>query len=473
MPSEEIYWMDALELSNAVKREELSPVEVIDAVLDHIKEYNPKINAIVTLTEDRARESAKEAEKALKRGKELSPLQGVPLTIKDLDFTKGIRTTFGSKLFEDNVPKEDSVVVERLKEAGAILLGKTNTPEFGLIAVTDNLVFGHTRNPWDLSRTSGGSSGGAAAGVAAGMGPVATGSDGGGSIRIPSSLCGVYGIKPSFGRVPSYPSLPIWETMACNGPITRTVADAALMMDVMAGPDPRDRFSLPPERTSYLESLDEEIDGCQIAYSSDLGYALVDPEVEKITRKAAFSFEDLDCEVSEVDLDIPNMEEELLTMVASEAVTAFEDLLEEGWEEKIYPLYRGFLPMEESITYRDYVRVKFKRRELWEEIREIFESHDFLLTPTTAVPAFEIEERGPIGPDKIAGESVTPTGWMPFTYPFNFTGQPAASVPCGFTEDGLPIGLQIVGDRYDDLGVLQASRAFEQAHPWHEEKPSI
>ncbi|KXB02015.1 amidase [candidate division MSBL1 archaeon SCGC-AAA261F19] len=465
--------MSALEISNAIKREELSPIEVIDALIEHIKEYNPKINAIVTLAEDKARKSAKKVKKALKEGKELGPLSGVPLTVKDLESTKGIRTTFGSKLFENNVPEEDTIVVERSKKAGAVILGKTNTPEFGMIAVTDNLLFGHTRNPWDLSRTCGGSSGGSAAGVAAGMGPVATGSDAGGSIRIPSSLCGVYGMKPSFGRIPSYPSLPGWETMSCEGPITRTVSDAALIMDVMAGPDSRDRFSLPSEDTNYLESLNDGIDGSKIAYSPDLGYAAVDPEVEKVTQRASSSFEELNCEVSEVELDIPDMERELLTVMVSEAVTAFEDILGEGWEEKIYPLYNDLLSTKESLTFKDYVRVQFKRKELWEKMREIFENYDFLLTPATAVPAFEIEERGPLGPEKVNGKNISSMGWIPFTYPFNFTGQPAASIPCGFSSEGLPIGLQIVGDRYDDLGVLQASRAYEKAFPWNKKRPPL
>ena len=472
LSDKEICWMTALELTEAISGGEISPVDVLDAVMEQVKRYNPELNAIVTLTGESAIESAKKAEKMVRKGEKLGPLLGVPVTLKDLVFTKGVRTTFGSKLYENFVPDEDAVLVERLKKAGAVIIGKTNVPEFGLIPVTDNLIFGPTRNPWDKSKTSGGSSGGAATAVAAGMGPLASGSDGGGSIRIPSSLCGVYGFKPSFGRVPSYPRLPGWETMDCPGPIARTVSDAALMLDVIAGPDDRDRFSLPGIDVSYLETLDNGIEGSRIAYSPDLGYAVVDQEVEKQTRKAAFSFDKLGCEVTEIKPDLFDMQYELITMVIAETITANEEHLEE-WKEKIYPLYLSYLELEETFSIRDVVRVQYKREELWGKMRKIFENYDFLLTPTTAVPAFKLEKGGTMGPTEIAGETVGPVGWIAFTYPFNFTGQPAASVPCGFTGDGLPVGLQIVGSRYDDDGVLRASKAFEKTFPWQDKKPPL
>nr|MDO8099701.1 amidase family protein [Candidatus Njordarchaeota archaeon] len=473
MGNKEICWMSAIELREGFRSGELSPVEVLDEVLERVKRYNPELNAIVTLTEESARAEAKKAEKDIKEKRKVGPLHGVPTTIKDLVFTKGIRTTFGSKLYENFIPDEDAVLVDRLKKAGAIMIGKTNVPEFGLIAYTDNLIFGPAHNPWDKRRTTGGSSGGAAAAVAAGFGPIASGSDGGGSIRIPSNFCGVYGIKPSFGRVPIYPKLPGWETLACEGPIARTVSDAALMLDVMAGPDDRDRFSLPASGVRYLENVEKGIDGAKLAYSPNLGYATVDPEVESITRKAAFSFEELGCKVTEIKPDLLNMENDLISNTVAETVASIGKRLEE-WKKIIYPYYSSFLPLEGSLKARDIINIQYRREEHWRKMHKIFKEYTFLLTPVTAVPAFELsKDRIAIGPTKIAGKGIGPIGWMPFTYPFNFTGQPAASVPCGFMKDRLPVGLQIVGNRYDDEGVLKASRIFEKAFPWEDKKPHL
>ncbi|MEM3569950.1 MAG: amidase [Candidatus Jordarchaeales archaeon] len=469
LSGKELCWMSAVELSRAIAAGEVSPVDLVEAVIRRIEECNRKINAVVTLLEEEARREARRAEEEAKRGVK-RPMLGVPITIKDNILTRGVRTTYGSKMFENFVPKEDAILVERLKKAGAVIIGKTNLPEFGLIPITDNPLFGVTRNPWDIERTPGGSSGGAAAAVASGICPVAIGNDGGGSIRVPSALCGVYGFKPSFGRVPSYHDPPVFLDMVSNGPITRTVADAALVMDIIAGPDERDRSSLPAVGFSYLEKLEEGVEGRKFAYSPDLGYATVDPEVEEITRRAALSFEKAGAEVEEVKVSIPNMEGELVTLVIAEVVTMVGDKLEE-WKKVAYPLYLSFLPLADTLTFKDYVGVRVKREELWDAVRKIFENYDFLLTPTTAVPAFKLDEG--MGPTEIAGKPVGPLGWMPFTYPFNFTGQPAASVPCGFTRNKLPVGLQIVGRRHDDLGVLQASRSFERIKPWRDKKPTL
>ena len=476
MGEQEICWMSGLQMANAIRNEEISPVKILDAILERVKEVNPKINAIVTLVDEEAKGSAKKAEEAVRGGEKLGPLHGVPVYIKDNQFTKGIRTTFGSKLFESHVPAVDAVLVERLKAAGAIVLGKTNMPEFGLLPITDNLLFGPTWNPWDLAKTPGGSSGGAAAAVAAGLGPLATGNDGGGSIRIPASLCGVYGFKPSFGRIPSFPSLPGSETLIHEGPITRTVADAALMMEVMAGPDERDRFSLPRQDIDYLGPTRESVEGLKVAYSADLGYAAVDREVREVTRRSALAFEKLGCEVEEEDPEIPNMEGDFLIETIADAVTSMEDYLGDPgyWKEKIYPLYPSFFSLVDAYNIRDLVRARFRREHLlWDGIRHFFEKYDLLLTPSTAVPAFDYEEGGSIGPTQIDGKDVGPIGWIAFTYPFNFTGQPAASIPCGFTKAGLPTGLQIVGRRYDDATVLKASAAFERAFPWQDRRPPI
>ncbi|MEM3563325.1 MAG: amidase [Candidatus Jordarchaeaceae archaeon] len=466
----EIIWMSAIDLANSIKKGEISPVEVVDAFYNRIKKINPEINAFVTLTEESARKEAEAAEKAVKSRKKLGPLHGVPVAIKDNIPVKGVRTTYGSKLYENHVPQDDMVLVERLKNAGAIILGKTNLPEFGLIPITDNPLFGASKNPWDRTKTTGGSSGGSAAAVASGMCPIAVGNDGGGSIRVPSSLCGVFGLKPSLGRIPRWPALPGWETMASEGPITRTVADAALMMDVMAGPDNRDYLSLPPPGVSYLENLEKGVKKKKFAYSPDLGYAVVDPEVLEVTRKAAFDFADAGYSVEEVGLDFPNMEGDLVNQVVAETVAAYGDRLEE-WKKVCYKPYLDFLWLADALKAVDYVKTQYRRKELWEKVRRVFEKYDFLLTPATAIPAFNLELG--MGPSQIAGKPVGPVSWIAFTYPFNFTGQPAASVPCGFTKGKLPVGLQIVGNRFDDLGVLQAARAFEKTLPWQDKKPPI
>jgi len=468
----DICWMSAIELLDAYRTGELSPVEVTETILNRIERVNPTINAIVTLTADLAMARAKESEDAYRSGKP-RPLEGVPVTIKDLIPTRGIRTTLGSRLYEDHVPDVDAVLVERLRDAGTVMLGKTNVPEFGLVGVTDNVVFGPARNPWDTRKTTGGSSGGAAGALAAGLGPIAVGNDGGGSIRIPSSLCGVFGLKPQFGRVPSYPHVVRgWETMNAEGPMARTVADAALMLDIMAGPDDRDRFSLPATPVCYLDSTRKGIDGLKIAYTQDLATDAVDPEVAGIARDAAFSFEGFGCEVVEDTPGIPDMAQDLTTSVIMEMVTANEERLEEA-KEKVYPLYRPFLELGAMFSAADVVRVGFHREELWEKIWPFFERYDLLLTPTTACAAFDLKEGGTLGPDTVDGKEASPASWVSYTFPFNFTGQPAASVPCGFTAGGLPVGLQVVGRRYDESLVLRAAAAFEAAYPWSGRRPEL
>jgi len=468
----EICWMSGVELTEAYKQKKISPVEVIRHLLERIETLNPALNALVTVLPEKALAAAQEAESKIMSGKDIPLLNGVPLAIKDNVFTAGVKTTFGSRLHSDFVPAEDAVLVQRLKEAGAIILGKTNLPEFGLIPITDNVLFGPTRNPWNKGKTSGGSSGGSAAGVAAGLFPMASGNDGGGSIRIPSSLCGVYGFKPSFGRVPSYPRLPGWETMNHEGPITRTVADAALMLELMAGPDERDRFSLPADKKDYTSSLYDGVAGFNIAYTDDPGYGVVDRQVKDLTRKAALAFEELGCHLDEVRLNLPEMEEALQAMVIAEFAAAHDHHLEEI-KELIYPGYLPFLYLADSITGRDLAKNQFLREELWQRLQPLFDKYDLLLTPTACVAAFDSGEGGPIGPEQIDGRGVGPVSWLAFTYPFNFTGQPAASVPCGFTGDKLPVGLQIVGRRYDENSVFRASAAFELARPWQDHRPVL
>jgi Asp-tRNA(Asn)/Glu-tRNA(Gln) amidotransferase A subunit family amidase len=468
----EICWMSATELLSAYKKRKLSPVEVVKTLLARIDEINPKLNAIVTRTDEMALSAAKDSETAFQKGKP-RPLEGVPLPIKDNVFTRGVRTTFGSKLYENFIPDGDAVLVERLKHAGAVILGKTNLPEFGLVGITDNLVFGKTVNPWNLKRTSGGSSGGAAAAVAAGLCPVAHGNDGGGSIRIPSSFCGVFGLKPSFGRVPIYPHLPGWETLNHEGVISRTVEDNALVLDIMTGPSLFDQASLPQYPGKFRKDMKGDVKGLRLAFSSDLGGGFpVDGQVLEISRKAAFSFKELGCTVEEIKPGWMNMEPDFLVTLLSETLTAHENELDK-YKEIVFPPYVPFLDFASAYSNRDVVRVQFDRYKFNEQVSQVFEKYDFVLTPTLATAAFEAGDMGPLAPAKINGHDATPSSWVCFTYPFNFTGQPAASVPCGFNSEGLPVGLQIVGRRLDEAGVLRAAAAFEKAYPWRDKKPPI
>ncbi len=469
MDSTDLCYTPAFELAALMRDKKVSTVEVMEAFLSRIDSINPKLNAYCTLIPDQAMEAAGKAESAVMKGERLGPLHGVPVSIKDLVFTKGIRTTGGSMIYENFVPDADAIVVERLKAAGAIVTGKTNTPEFGWKGVTDNRLFGITRNPWDLSKTPGGSSGGAGAAVAAGLCPLAIGSDGGGSVRIPASFSGIFGHKPSFGRVPQYPGFSGWETVSHTGPMTRTVRDAALMMDVIAGPDDRDRHSLPATQLSYLNEIEGGIKGLKVAWSKDLGYAPVDPVVREITSGAVRLFGNLGCELEEADPDIENPEHVFRVIVSTDTAANLGDKLDE-WGDKMDALLPRFVQMGQSFSGVDLQKANHERKKFWDSIRPFFEKYDLLLTPTLAVPPFDVES---MGPRHIDGVKVSPTGWLNFTFPFNLTGQPAATVPAGWTDDGLPIGLQIIGRRHDDVTVLRAAAAFEEAAPWAQRRPQV
>jgi aspartyl-tRNA(Asn)/glutamyl-tRNA(Gln) amidotransferase subunit A len=462
-------WLSATELAALIRRKKVSPVEVIGTVLDRIDALNPRLNAFVTLTGAEARREAKAAERALmRRSARLGPLHGVPFSVKDLVITRGVRTTFGTPLYRDNVPADDAPIVERMKAAGGIMLGKTNTPTFGWIGATHNLVFGITRNPWNLERTPGGSSGGASAAAAAGMGPLHIGTDGGGSIRIPASCAGIFGHKPSYGRIPTYPVSGAWS-LSHVGPLTRTVADAALMLTVCAGPDERDQYSLPGPRVDYVKALRGSLKGLRVAYADDLGFAdAVDPEVRAVCAKAARAFRELGCRLEEVRPGWPSPREAWGEIFCGGIAARMAPYLDRRGD--IEPgLYRIIETALKNPPTK-YVQGWFDRLAWWQHPRAFFEKYDLLLTPTIACPPFAV---GLDNPTAIAGKSVEPYAWIPFTYPFNMTGQPASSVPCGFTRDGLPIGLQIVGRRFDDVTVLRASAAFERARPWAQHRPAL
>ncbi|HYK86361.1 MAG TPA: amidase [Ktedonobacteraceae bacterium] len=466
----ELWQMSGLALGQAIAQKEVSAIEVLEAILARIEEVNPKINAVVTLAADAARAEAHAVDRQLAAGETRGPLFGVPVSIKDLIETKGIRTTFGSLHRQDFVPEYDAVLVERLRAAGCPIFGKTNTPEFGGKFATDNFVFGATYNPWNLDCSPGGSSGGAAAQVAAGMGPLAVGNDGGGSIRVPASVCGIYGIKPQHGRVPSWPRHNGWYTLNHEGPLTRTVRDAAAMLDIMAGPDERDWLSLPESVGSYLQACEGDIRGLRVAWSPTPGYGRVDPEVLELCQSAVQVFRDLGCEVEEANPGIPNPDQLFLGTIIPRLMVQWEQELPENFVEKMDPIVSSFMPAGQGMTVRDVFNVIYGDYAVHDMFVAFFQRYELFLTPTLAVPPYA---SGVFGPSEIAGEPTTSLLEPFFTYPFNMTGQPAASIPVGFTKSGLPVGLQIVGRRFAEKTVLRASARFEEARPWADRWPSL
>jgi aspartyl-tRNA(Asn)/glutamyl-tRNA(Gln) amidotransferase subunit A len=473
----EIGRMDAVTLAGHIRAKRLSPVEVVDALLARVEKLEPTLHAFCTPTPEFARAAAKQIEADIMAGRQVGPLAGVPIGIKDLVLTKGIRTTSGSYLYKDFIPDEDDVVVERLKAAGAVILGKTNVPELGYSGASHNMIFPETRNPWNIERTSGGSSAGSGAAVAAGMGPFAIGSDGGGSVRIPASLCGLYGLKASMGRVPlypgtrdeRYPGVSGWESIEHIGPMSRTVADSALMMSVIAGPDDRDRFSLPHPAYKWMDTIRGDIRGKRVAFSPDFGYALVDPEVREIVAKAVQVFErDLGCKVEIAHPGFDNPLGAFVNLIMLETDLRGMRALVDKYETHMQPHLVGLI--RAKYTDEQFTDAVMGRKAVVNKLWRLMRNYDLLLTPTVAVPAFGL---GIQGPPKIDGRDVAPFDWIPFAFPFNMSGQPAASVPAGFTRDGLPVGLQIVGRHLDDELVLRASAAFEAAAPWRHRWPPI
>ena len=473
MDATELCYTSASELGRLYRSRELSPVEVTDAVLARIERLNPKLNAFLTVTADLAREQAKASEARAVRGELIGPLDGIPYSLKDLEPTAGIRTTFGSRWFVDNVPTEDGTVAARLKRTGAVLLGKTNTPNFGYKDMCDNMIGPPCSNPWKLDRTSGASSGGAGAAVAAGLGPIAHGSDGAGSIRIPSALCGIFGIKPSFGRVPYAPTADLFAARSHNGPMTRTVRDAATLLQAMAGPDPRDPLSIDAPPDEYLAACEGDLTGLRVAWSGDLRYGPVDPEVRSIAEAAAKRFTAFGCTLEEDAPAWPNPREFHKTIYeVSQAGRQIERYEEHpDW---IEATLEQMIQHAKQVSALEHSKALLQRTVLYEHAHRFFETYDLLLTPQMPVGAWSKEPGPEEGPREIGGRP-TPTMFdrLPFTYPFNLTGQPAATVPCGFTSEGLPVGLQIVGRWHAETTVLRASACFEAAQPWAQARPLL
>lgn len=476
--SKELCFIPANELATQIRHGELSPVTVVDAYLERITDWNNELNAYITLIEEEARDRARKAERAVERGDDLGPLHGVPIAVKDFNAYKaGVRHTFGLKPFEDWIPDFSAPIVERLEDAGGIILGKTNTPALGHKGMTDNKITGATPTPFNLEKTAGGSSGGSAAAVAAGLTALGEGSDIGGSIRIPASACGVYGLKPSWGRVPfGEPNdafirhSPFFEL----GPITRTVKDAALMLSVMAGPHPQDPLSIPDDGTDYVDATTRSIDGWEIAYSPGLGSFPIDPAVTTVIEEALTAFETAGASVTRTDPEFQHSQEDL----ADSLITAVELWqgeialnFKECWDIDLLGDHRDEVEDElietmesgQQLSGMEFRRSNRVRTDAFHSLEALFEDYDLLITPTLAVPPFDKESKPP---DTVADTEIRPfEGWF-LTWPFNMTGHPAASIPAGFTDDRLPVGMQIVGPRFADGDVLAASARFEEIRPW-------
>ncbi|MCP3740843.1 amidase [Rossellomorea sp. BNER] len=467
----DICFKSARDLAATIKRGELSAYEVVEAHLNQIERVNPQVNAIVSLVKDRALEEARAADKRFAAGEEVGPLHGLPIAFKDTHATAGIRTTSGSTVLRDNIPEQDELIVERLRKAGAITIGKTNVPEFAAGAHTFNDVFGMTRNPYDLSRTAGGSSGGAAVAVSCGMLPLADGSDMGGSLRFPAAFNNVVGLRTSPGRIPTYPRQAAYSTLSVQGPVARNVADTAFMMSVIAGPDDRSPISIEESGTRFLESLERDLTGLRVAWSPDLGGAVpVDPVVRSVFEQQIKVFEDLGCNVEEVCPDFADAEEIFRVLRAWQFEMSYGKLVDR-YREQIKSSFVWNLEEGRRLSGPDIGRAERLHGALYERMRVFFEKYDVLLLPVSQIPPFDGNLEFP---QEVDGNHMeTYLDWMRSCYYVSATGHPALSVPGGFTPDGLPLGLQIVGRHRADFEVLQVGYAFEQATGYGKRRPAL
>lgn len=463
----EIHEMSAAELSAAFRTRDLSPVDVAETCLARIEALDAEINAFCHLDPDVSLSHAKESEERWLKGAPLSALDGVPVAVKDLLLTKGWPTRRGSRTVDASGPwNEDAPTVARLREAGAVLIGKTTTPEFGWKGSTDSPLTGITRNPWNKKKTPGGSSGGSSAALAARFCPLALGTDGGGSIRIPAGFTGTYGLKPSFGRVPAFPLSP-FGTVAHVGPMSRTVTDSAMLLNVIAKPDARDWHSLPYAATDYTTGLDAPLKGKRVAFSPRLGYVTkVIDEVETIVKSAVKRLEALGARVDEIDPPVEDPSRIFQTLWWASAGHLLGDLPEER-KALLDPGLRQMAEQGRAIPLKDYLAATLARGTFGSRMRRFMETYEFLVTPTLATSAFDVGMLSPLDDDGRAWMQ-----WTPFSFPFNLSQQPAASINCGFTKDSLPVGLQIVGRMFDDAAVLAASFAYERTDPHFNKVPA-
>ncbi|MCC6455115.1 MAG: amidase [Caldilineaceae bacterium] len=470
MSTDELCFMTARALAQKIRGRDLSAVEVMEAHLRQIEAVNPQVNAVVTLLPERAMDGARAADAALGRGDEVGPLHGLPIAHKDLVDTAGIRTTRGSPIFADNVPTQDALIVERLRGSGAITIGKTNVPEFGAGSQTFNPVFGATLNPYDTTRTCGGSSGGAAVALACGMIPIADGSDTGGSLRNPAAFCNVVGFRTSPGRVPVWPKLTGWPPISVQGPMARTVGDVALMLSAIAGPDARSPVALTEPGSLFAGDLQRDFRGVRIAWSRDFGGIPIDRRVTAALESRRPAFEEIGCIVEAGEPDYRDADEIFKLMRAWVFELSYTDLIRthraQIKETVIWNAEEGL-----KITGPQLARAEAKRIELYHRVRKFMERYEFMVMPVTQVPAFPVTQEYVT---EIEGVQMdTYIDWMQSCYFITVTGLPAISVPCGFTPEGLPVGIQIVGRHQDDLGVLQLAHAFEQVTQTWKQRPPV
>jgi len=466
----DLCFLSATELARLIRIREVSCEEVMRVHLEQIERVNPMVNAIVTLLPERALEGARMADGAIASGQPVGSLHGLPVAHKDLLVTKGIRTTFGSPIYQDFVPDTDAILVERLRAAGAITIGKTNTPEFGAGSQTFNPVFGATRNPWDLTKTCGGSSGGAAVALACGMVPLADGSDFGGSLRNPASFCNIAGFRPSAGRVPSWPTVNAWFSLPVLGPMARTVEDLALMLSAIAGPDARAPISISESGSAFARPLARDFRGLRVAWSRDLGGLPIDTRVTETLSSGRSVLEAIGLQVEDANPDLTDADEIFRVLRAWNFETSFGALLKTQRHQMkdtvIWNIEEGA-----RLTGTQLGCAELKRTELYHRVRRFMEQYAFLAAPVVQVPPFDVNQPWVT---EINGEKMhTYLDWMKSCYAISATGLPAVSVPCGFTRDGLPVGLQIVGRHQDDFGVLQLAYAFQQQTALWKRRPPV
>jgi amidase len=470
MPSNDLCFLGACEQEQLIRSKKISVTQLITAHLDQVERFNPKLNAIVTLTAESALQAAKEADAQLARQDAIGALHGLPVAHKDLFLTKGVKTTFGSPIYKDNIPQVDSLPVERQKNAGAISLGKTNTPEFGAGSQTFNSVFGTTLNPYDLTKTCGGSSGGGAVALATGMVALADGTDLGGSLRNPANFCNLVGFRPSVGRVPTWPEQLGWYTMSVAGPMARSVEDLALMMSVLSGPDDRSPIALDTPGTIFTSPLQRNFKGCRVAYSEDLGGLPLEPEVRTVMRAAREVFERLGCEVVDAEIDLSEAGEIFMLWRAWRTELRIAPLLASHKDQLkdtvIWNAEQGL-----DLTGPQLARAEAKRTEIYHRMREFMNTYEYFVLPVNQVVPFSVDLDYPREINGVKME--TYIDWQKTAYFISAMGNPAISVPAGFTDSGLPVGVQIVGGHRQDLAVLQMAYAFEQVTQFGLQRPAI